>query len=328
MGTLNADTIKSMMESSNCTLADLAATFEVTLDDVVSFLRLHQMELPSAKNSAGASAIAKLLSAALPEKTITGNKPSLMLDYMNGLPQGLSMAALQDPTNILAKFHAVDLEKGLQCPYCGRYETDIVGDPDNDFLSMFADNNPSNFLLTNIDPCCKQCMLERFDQMPIMSEEIDYPLSITDEDVPEEIHRLTSMKIIVTRRVDALLGGVCNKFFLDQLFEQWIVCPLKTGKAFFDGVPYTPAMVSVWAFRQLSEFGLLKGLTNVETTTKAPDGSVVTAAVSFETFLVHYSMLYKSMEQQMKAQAKSNLVAPGTPENLDRAKNLSKLTTK
>jgi hypothetical protein len=316
-----------MMESSNCTLSDLAVTFDVTFDEVVSFLRTHQMELPSAKNSSSTPTIAKLLSAALPDSTITGNKPSLMLDYMNGLPQGLHPSEL-DPTHILARYHHVDKERGLQCPYCGRYEKEITESKDNDFLSMFADNNPSNFLITNIDPCCKQCMLERFDQMPIMSEEITYPLSLTLEEIPEEIHRITSMKIMVTRRVDSFLGGVCNKHFLDQIFEQWIVFPLKTGKAFFEGIPYTPAMLAVWAFRQLSEFGLLKGLSSVETTIKNKDGSVVKAVVSHETFLVHYSMLYQSMEKKVRADAKSSLITPGTPENLDRAKTLNQLSTK
>jgi hypothetical protein len=159
-----------------------------------------------------------------------------------------------------------------------------------------------------------------------MSEEITYPLSLTLEDIPEEIHRLTSMTIRITRRVDALLGSVCNKHFLDQLFEQWIMFPLKTGKAFFEGIPYTPTMVAVWAFRQLSEFGLLKGLSSVEITAQNPDNSVVKAHASYEAFLVHYSMFYQAMEQKAEEAAKGNLIAPGTPENLNRAKHLRDLT--
>jgi len=321
MGSINLDTVKTMLESSNCTFPDLAKTFDVSLDEIVSFFSLHKLEPPSAKNLTSGDSIGKLLTGSIPDRTISGDRNKLLLDYVNNLPQGLAPQEL-DPSALLCRFHKIDPEKGLQCAYCGRYEVDIQADPANDLLSIFVDNNPSNFLITNITPCCKLCLVERFDRMPFAREKITYTLDLTHEDIPEELHRITSMSLVLFARIDALLGSIFNKHYLDTLFDQWIVYPLKTGKAFFNGIPYTPALLSLWAFKQLTEFGLLKGLTEVTTSAKEPDVLTVESTVTFESLLVFYSMYYQSMGIKQES---GRVIAPGTPENLDRAKNLSKL---
>lgn len=249
---MDAETVKTMMETGHATVAHIASHFDKTLAEVNTFLSENDIVPPTALHSQYRH-IGKLVSA---QKEAEVDWEGLVWDddkrrFLNGIDT-LTTDGRINANDILKHYHPED---DLRCVYTNEI-TDTV---------MAADGNPQNFLVTNLIPIDEKIVKERkFDQpLPMFIVGKEYTF-VHDGGAGNSSQ--VKVGIHLHGRFDAMLGATFNELYIDAVTEQWL-------RPWFDnfghsellgGLPPTAELLALWVWRHLSIVAFLKGMARVE----------------------------------------------------------------
>lgn len=167
-----------------------------------------------------------------------------------GVPPGFSPRKI-DLAAIYEHFHG---PKAYIDPYNGQQTNRRV------LLVNSSDvvpGKPRNFLVTNIESLSEQTIKERFCNWmrPICET---FEVKVLDWRV----------RLKISRPYDRLVGGTYTTEYINGLMARWVTSPLETYQGSPEKEPVftikTPFVMAWWSWQQITHFGLLKGLIELD----------------------------------------------------------------
>jgi len=288
---LDPTAVKTMVESGHATIAHLAAHFDVPIWEIKKFLSDQDIPEPRCQD-AQYRYMRKLESV---QRVEPADWESLVFDddqhrWVNGIDTLTTDGAVKG-NEILQRYHGE-----LRCCYTNE-PTDVI---------MAIDGNPQNFLVTNLVPITEGVIRERFSHVPLFVAGKTYRFE-PEEKGPKRFD--IELGIHLQQRLDTSFGAAFKEDYVDALVSQWVIPYfnlLDHDKILGPGIPPTPELFALWAWRQLSTVALLKGLARVEV--KIGD---VAAFVTKDSYLqMVVGLLQRAVQSRAVASQPSRIITP------------------